>query len=259
MQIGLRSESSKEGSVCAKGENEERRAKSEPSPPKCGGLLDCSADLHTGNEVEDSSTIFEVSDITMPPWSINLVGFGEEYNCVHMDIPQNVSYSYVTLPKHIKAVSSQTASALLRQIAGLTSIVTNQSLKARDEILRMKRAYEALIRSKDGEISRLKREMRRANAEMKVQCGKDKLDDRNEACRTGFSSSCDSSGYDDSVTDDFQSDEDGSCNEDVGVDNIWLPQPTIGVDSTRERQNGMVDNSSIKSQQAYNLKKARRG
>ena len=100
---------------------------------------------------------------------------------------------------------------------------------------------------------------RRANVEMKVQCGKDKLDDRNEACRTGFSSSCDSSGYDDSVTDDFQSDEDGSCNEDVGVDNIWLPQPTIGVDSTRERQNGMVDNSSIKSQQAYNLKKARRG
>jgi hypothetical protein len=51
MQIGLRSQSSKEGSVCAKGENEERRAKSEPSPPKCGGLLDCSADLHTGNKV----------------------------------------------------------------------------------------------------------------------------------------------------------------------------------------------------------------
>lgn len=97
----------------------------------------------------------------------------------------------------------------------------------------MKRAYEASIKSKDGEISRLKREMEiknlnvtssscvhadgvepfggviRTQVRANVEIGKDKLDIRKEGGRTGFSSSCESSGDDDIVTDDFQSDEDG--------------------------------------------------
>lgn len=49
--------------------------------------------------------IVEVSDITMPPSSINLVGFGDEYSCDHIDIPQGVNHGYVSLLPHVKAVN----------------------------------------------------------------------------------------------------------------------------------------------------------
>lgn len=49
--------------------------------------------------------IVEVSDITMPPSSIYLVGFGDEYSCDHIDIPQGVKHGYVSLLPHVKAVN----------------------------------------------------------------------------------------------------------------------------------------------------------
>ena len=58
----------------------------------------------------------EVSDITVPPWSIHLVGFGDEYRCDHIDIPQGVAYSYVSLSPHVKAVIAGPILSVIFQI-----------------------------------------------------------------------------------------------------------------------------------------------
>ncbi|XP_062011192.1 uncharacterized protein LOC133727805 [Rosa rugosa] len=123
---------------------------------------------------EETAPIVEVSDITMPPWSINLVGFGDEYRCDHVDIPRGVTYSYVSLSPHVKAVSADTASTLLRQIAGLTSIATEQSLKARDEILRLKRDSELALKTKEAEAAVLKRELAECRRELELVKSADK-------------------------------------------------------------------------------------
>ena len=75
----------------------------EPKLPSAGVL---SLDAQLGARTTCTMVpIVEVSDITMPPSSINLVGFGDEYSCEHIDIPQAVKHSYVSLLPHVKAVN----------------------------------------------------------------------------------------------------------------------------------------------------------
>ncbi|KAK9949920.1 hypothetical protein M0R45_005429 [Rubus argutus] len=74
-----------------------------------------------------------------------------------------------------RLVSANTASTLLRQIAGLTSIATEQSLKACDKILRLKRDSELALKTKEAEVAALKRELAECQRELELVKSADKL------------------------------------------------------------------------------------
>ncbi|XP_040370784.1 uncharacterized protein LOC112188954 isoform X2 [Rosa chinensis] len=74
----------------------------------------------------------------------------------------------------IVEVSADTASTLLQQIAGLTSIATEQSLKARDEILRLKRDSELALKTKEAEAAVLKGELAECRRELELVKSADK-------------------------------------------------------------------------------------
>lgn len=40
----------------------------------------------------------------MPPWSIYLVGLGDEHKFEHVDIPRDIEYNYVVVPNKVKMV-----------------------------------------------------------------------------------------------------------------------------------------------------------
>ncbi|KAK9922413.1 hypothetical protein M0R45_030878 [Rubus argutus] len=93
----------------------------------------------------------------MPPWSIYLVGLGDEHKFEHVDIPRDIEYNYVVVPNKVKMVAVGTVVGLLQQIAGLTSIAMKQSLAARDALLRIKEEHTRQIDAKRDEIENLKK------------------------------------------------------------------------------------------------------
>ncbi|KAK9911238.1 hypothetical protein M0R45_035159 [Rubus argutus] len=99
----------------------------------------------------------EATGIIMPPWSIYLVGLGDEHKFEHVDIPRDIEYNYVVVPNKVKMVAVGTVVGLLQQIAGLTSIAMKQSLAARDALLRIKEEHTRQIDAKRDEIENLKK------------------------------------------------------------------------------------------------------
>ncbi|PRQ43045.1 hypothetical protein RchiOBHm_Chr3g0464171 [Rosa chinensis] len=213
----------------------------------------------TFSKGEEMAPRVEVSDITIPPWSINLVGLGDDCRFNHIDIPQCITYSYVSVSPHVKAVSAETAGTLLSQIAGLTSIATEQSLKARDEILRLKREKDVALRGKDEEILQLRKELEialmnsgansLADGKNHMNCGnghnknvqEKHVVGKQDLRVTGFSPFTDTEGDTSSEgkTTDVMSDS--SSDDDWGVSNRervfgWLPTNVVGWKvATRER------------------------
>lgn len=47
----------------------------------------------------------KVSDISMLPWCITIVGFKDDQICEYTDIPPNDAYNYVVLSPQVKLVS----------------------------------------------------------------------------------------------------------------------------------------------------------
>ncbi|XP_050378665.1 uncharacterized protein LOC126795974 [Argentina anserina] len=91
----------------------------------------------------------------MPPNTIRLVSLKEGATFENVDVPQNVVCKYVEVNKTFRTVSGETTSALLNQIAGLTSLLETRSLEARDILLNMTRIHEINILDKEMEIERL--------------------------------------------------------------------------------------------------------
>lgn len=78
-----------------------------PSVPKSEiytGTTDAASSPEPDVETAELASV-EVSDISMPPWCITLVGFKEDQFCEYINIPPNEAYSYVILPPQVKAVS----------------------------------------------------------------------------------------------------------------------------------------------------------
>lgn len=102
----------------------------------------------------------ETLGITMPLEFITLTALDIEYKLEHVDIPMDITTSYVEAAPHSGEVSVVTVKRLLKHIAGLTSITQRRSLEARKQLIRMKRKQDMIVARVEDEMTKLKKAMK---------------------------------------------------------------------------------------------------
>ncbi|XP_034198049.1 uncharacterized protein LOC117613549 [Prunus dulcis] len=74
---------------------------------------------------------FQASEIKIPSWSVQVVGWGDANDCEVLDIPRGKSSTCLPLPEDVKYVSASTATELLDMISGLNSLLFSKCMAAR--------------------------------------------------------------------------------------------------------------------------------
>ncbi|XP_021832903.1 46 kDa FK506-binding nuclear protein-like [Prunus avium] len=76
----------------------------------------------------------QASEIKIPPWTVQVVGWGDADDCEVLVIPRGKSNTCLPLSKDVKYVSASTAAELLDMISGLNSLLFTKCMAARSII-----------------------------------------------------------------------------------------------------------------------------
>ncbi|KAM7517933.1 hypothetical protein LguiB_016895 [Lonicera macranthoides] len=113
-----------EGSSSSRFKNRGRTSRTKLDMCSSHGFLDCASN---GNV-----SLIEDDDVPIPPWTFLIPD--QDGDPITINIPSDVNMNNMQIPEHVRFVSVEKVSTLLRMIVGLQNILVSKMLESRDRL-----------------------------------------------------------------------------------------------------------------------------
>ncbi|KAM7522902.1 hypothetical protein LguiA_012804 [Lonicera macranthoides] len=113
-----------EGSSSSRFKNRGRTSRTKLDMCSSHGFLDCASN---GNV-----SLIEDDDVPIPPWTFLIPD--QDGDPMTINIPSDVNMNNMQIPEHVRFVSVEKVSTLLRMIVGLQNILVSKMLESRDRL-----------------------------------------------------------------------------------------------------------------------------
>ncbi|KAM7525904.1 hypothetical protein LguiA_015806 [Lonicera macranthoides] len=113
-----------EGSSSSRFKNRGRTSRTKLNMCSSHGILDCASN---GNV-----SLIEDDDVPIPPWTFLILD--QDGDPMTINIPSDVNMNNMQIPEHVRFVSVEKVSTLLRMIVGLQNILVSKMLESRDRL-----------------------------------------------------------------------------------------------------------------------------
>ncbi|CAB4286274.1 unnamed protein product [Prunus armeniaca] len=148
---------------------------------------------------------FQASEIKIPSWSVQVVGWGDADDCEVLDIPRGKSSTCLPLPEDVKYVSASIATQLLDMISGLNSLLFTKCMAARTIISELRQGTH----TQHNHNPLARKEIADAEDENKIDDEGDEEDEEND---NDFETSCED-GEEDEKDEENDNDFETSCED----------------------------------------------
>ncbi|KAH0972906.1 hypothetical protein GBA52_025062 [Prunus armeniaca] len=148
---------------------------------------------------------FQASEIKIPSWSVQVVGWGDADDCEVLDIPRGKSSTCVPLPEDVKYVSASIATQLLDMISGLNSLLFTKCVAARTIISKLRQGTH----TQHNHNPLARKEIADAEDENEIDDEGDEEDEEND---NDFETSCED-GEEDEKDEENDNDFETSCED----------------------------------------------
>ncbi|KAM7510629.1 hypothetical protein LguiB_009504 [Lonicera macranthoides] len=113
-----------EGSSSSRFKNRGRTSRTKLDLCSSHGFLDCASN--------ENVSLIEDDDVPIPPWTFLIPD--QDGDPMTINIPSDVNMNNMQIPEHVRFVSVEKVSTLLRMIVGLQNILVSKMLESRDRL-----------------------------------------------------------------------------------------------------------------------------